>query len=320
MRGPAWPPPARMVPRPLGRPPATSVGRRKLDRRRRAGTGGAVGTARLGGGNDPLGPPGGDRVSPAVHCALPVQLGGRGELGTLLPAARVLFENLGQYPPPPQPKIPIASNLSWLLVGAEVVFVIWQYRAAKFARSLGYPARRSPAWGIVAYLVPIADLFIPAQALSDCLPPQHPGRRLVAKTWSLLLAVSVLQSATIVTLALLRPVGVVLVALTVACDVLLLLCGLRMVDAITDHHRHALSQARPSAETSRPDPLQVLCAHSGRRSSLGTSGQQAEAQRDPQLARRSTPDTLGRLPEPGESLPRGSNRSRRATQGAAHDG
>lgn len=159
-------------------------------------------------------------------------------------AAKVFFDNLGQYPPPPQPKIPIASYFSWLLAAPEVVFVIWQYRAAKFARSLGYPARRSPAWGIVAYLVPIADLFIPAQALSDCFPPGHPGRRLVTKTWVLLLAVTVLQSSLIVTLALLRPLGVVLLAVTVACDVLLLLYGLRMVDAITDHHRHALGQGQ----------------------------------------------------------------------------
>ncbi len=155
--------------------------------------------------------------------------------------ARVLFDNLGQYPPPAQPKIPVGTYISGLLFAPEVVFAMWQYRAAKLARSLGYPARRSPAWGVVAYLVPIADLFVPAQALGDCFPSGHPGRRWVAKTWALLLAVSVLQSAVIVTLALVRPLGLVLVAVTVACDVALLLCGLKMVDAITDDHRQALA-------------------------------------------------------------------------------
>lgn len=114
---------------------------------------------------------------------------------------RILFDNIGQVPPPKNPRVPVASFAGSLLLIPEIAFVMWQYRAATLARALQYPARHGPAWGIVAYLVPVADLFVPAQALSDCLPPGDPGRRWVARTWAALLVAYLLQSSLIVLLS-----------------------------------------------------------------------------------------------------------------------
>jgi hypothetical protein len=69
----------------------------------------------------------------------------------------------------------------WPLQLVEVLcvifFLIWQYRAATAARLLGFPARRSPGWGVGSWFVPVVNLWMPFQALRDCLPPGYPRRR-----------------------------------------------------------------------------------------------------------------------------------------------
>ncbi|MDQ6838489.1 MAG: DUF4328 domain-containing protein [Actinomycetota bacterium] len=157
---------------------------------------------------------------------------------------RVLFDNIGRVPPPKPPTVPVASYAGSLVIAPEIVFAMWQYRAATFARALQYPARHGPGWGIGAYLVPIADLFVPVQALGDCLPPGDPGRRLVTRTWAALLVVSVLQLPMIVFLAEARPVGLAFMVVVIAADLVLVHWGRQMVDAIADNHRQATGRSR----------------------------------------------------------------------------
>jgi hypothetical protein len=67
---------------------------------------------------------------------------------------------------------------------AAIVFAcIWQYRAASAARALGYPAARSPGWGVGCWFVPIVNLWMPYGAVRDCLPPGHPERARVLRWW-----------------------------------------------------------------------------------------------------------------------------------------
>ncbi len=85
------------------------------------------------------------------------------------------------------PSPPVGSS-AWtgmltLLIGAVtisavIVLLVWQFRAAKTARAIGYPARFSPGAGIWMWFIPIANLFLPYQALADLLPPDHRDRRL----------------------------------------------------------------------------------------------------------------------------------------------
>lgn len=81
----------------------------------------------------------------------------------------------------------------WL--GATVVVMIWQYRAATAARRVGIPARHSPTWGVVAHFVPIANFWVPGQAVRDLFPSGHRGRRLVTATWFLVIGAGLVGAA-----------------------------------------------------------------------------------------------------------------------------
>jgi Domain of unknown function (DUF4328)/Protein of unknown function (DUF2510) len=78
---------------------------------------------------------------------------------------------------------PIGSIVGTATIAAVVFACIWQYRAASAARSLGYPAARSPGWGVGCWFVPIVNLWMPYGAVRDCLPPGHPERARVLRWW-----------------------------------------------------------------------------------------------------------------------------------------
>jgi hypothetical protein len=86
----------------------------------------------------------------------------------------------------------IYGFLWYLLLGLGgavlgILFLVWQYRAAKVARRIGYPARRSPGLGVGGWFIPIVSFWFPYQALSDCFSPSNPGRRRVLPCWLLYL-------------------------------------------------------------------------------------------------------------------------------------
>lgn len=78
---------------------------------------------------------------------------------------------------------PAVSLLGLVGLVAAGVFLTWQYRAARVARSLGYPARVSPALGVWSWIIPFGSLWLPYQALVDCLPPGHPARGRCRQAW-----------------------------------------------------------------------------------------------------------------------------------------
>jgi hypothetical protein len=143
-------------------------------------------------------------------------------------------------PRPPTPLPPWLALTSLVTITVEVFFFIWQYRAARVAKALGYPAKRSPGWGVGCWFVPVVNLWMPYQALRDCLPPGHAARRDVLSTWLLLVAEFVVASAVIVTLALAHSAGVVLVFVTLALEFGIGVFGYRAVTAIADDHRDAV--------------------------------------------------------------------------------
>lgn len=123
----------------------------------------------------------------------------------------------GQFVSPPAPSVP-DWNLLLLpfSIAAQVVFLIWQYRAARVARQLGYPARHSPGWGVGVWFIPVVNFWMPYQAIRDCLLPGHRQRTSVLWVWLLLLLGSVSIPWLTIGSAYDRPVGVaVLVGLGV---------------------------------------------------------------------------------------------------------
>jgi hypothetical protein len=90
-------------------------------------------------------------------------------------------------------------SLNWLLsLGALVISLIWQHRAASAARSLGLPARHSPAWGVGSHFVPIVSLWFPYQAIVDCFEPGDARRGLVLRYWISLIGAEILVPAAVV--------------------------------------------------------------------------------------------------------------------------
>jgi hypothetical protein len=101
---------------------------------------------------------------------------------------------------PPTYNTPDVFNPITLVVGivtaaAVVIACIWQHRAASAGRALGFPADRSPAWGVGCWFVPVVNLWMPYSAIRDCLPPDDPHRPRVLQWWIAFLAAWVLSTA-----------------------------------------------------------------------------------------------------------------------------
>jgi hypothetical protein len=82
---------------------------------------------------------------------------------------------------------PLSDVVLLFTLVSVIVACVWQNRAASAARALGLPATRSPAWGVGSWFVPIVNLWMPYQAIRDCLPPDDPNRQLVLRWWLILM-------------------------------------------------------------------------------------------------------------------------------------
>ena len=78
---------------------------------------------------------------------------------------------------------PVSLIVGVIALAAVVMACVWQHRAASAARALGIPSRRSPAWGVGAWFVPVVNLWVPYSAIRDCLPPDDPHRPRVLHWW-----------------------------------------------------------------------------------------------------------------------------------------
>jgi hypothetical protein len=130
-----------------------------------------------------------------------------------------------------------------LIVG--IVFLLWQYQAAKNARALGIPARLPLYWAWLGWLVPIVNLWFPYRVAADCLPPGHPARRIVGWWWGCYLAMGF--SAVLVMLASFASVGLALaiVVLPAALAVVAAMRGREMITAIGEHHAELVGSSGP---------------------------------------------------------------------------
>lgn len=74
------------------------------------------------------------------------------------------------------------------LLVAGVMFLIWFRRAANIAQRLGLPAKRSPVWAVLGFMVPIVSFWYPYQVARDLTPAGHPARTTAKLWWALFLA------------------------------------------------------------------------------------------------------------------------------------
>lgn len=153
--------------------------------------------------------------------------------------------SLGQ-PAPIQPAPPwwksLFTMVSLGLVVVEVFFLIWQHRAATVARALRYPAHHSPGWGVGCWFVPVVNLWMPYQALRDCLPPGHPAGRRILHAWLLFLVTNFLIApATLVALIGAPPLGIALVGASLVVRIAFGIYAFGALSAIAADHRRAVS-------------------------------------------------------------------------------
>jgi hypothetical protein len=140
----------------------------------------------------------------------------------------------------------LAISVVVLLVGLAmipllVLFLIWQYNAAKVARGLGYPSRLSPGLGVGSWFIPIVSLWFPHWALSDLLPRDHPFRGKALAAWWAYVLTPVL---TYITPQLsIGSVGVALIPafLSTCLIVIAAKLGLQCFDAVQADHRDKLA-------------------------------------------------------------------------------
>jgi hypothetical protein len=101
-------------------------------------------------------------------------------------------------------------------IAVSVLRIIWLYRAATLARSLGLDARREPMHAAIGWLIPIINYWWPYQGVTDLFPPgERPDRR-IAWWWT----TSIVSQLTLVIMVAVpfvpTAVAVVLVALALA--------------------------------------------------------------------------------------------------------
>ena len=95
------------------------------------------------------------------------------------------------------------------------------------------------------WFVPVVNLWMPYQAIRDCLPPAHPGRQQVLYAWVAFLLTLLLSPAALVALVGAPAVGVVLGVVCLAAYATVGLIGHRTVVAIATDHRQAVAALFP---------------------------------------------------------------------------
>ena len=99
------------------------------------------------------------------------------------------------YHAPSNSLTPLGLLVGVVTIVAVVFACMWQHRAASAGRALGIPSRRSPAWGVGSWFVPIVNLWMPYSAVRDCLPSGHPHRPRVLHWWIAWLLTGFLSTA-----------------------------------------------------------------------------------------------------------------------------
>ena len=126
-------------------------------------------------------------------------------------------------------------------IAAIVVECVWQFRAASAARAMGLPAKRSPGWGVGFWFIPVVNLWMPYQAIRDCLAHDDPNRAMVMRYWLLYLGMELGLVLTIIGLMASTPVGVVFALGTGLCALGVLATAPRVVMSIAVAHRAAVN-------------------------------------------------------------------------------
>jgi len=130
---------------------------------------------------------------------------------------------------------------------ALVLLIMWSFRIATIASNLHYPARRSPAWAVGGWFIPIANMWFPYRSIRDSLRPGSTAADVVGRWWVCYIASAywivpvfvVGLVSTSAALALALP-GIVAALLSVRL-------GWEVVDTVLADHTEAIEALTPGA-------------------------------------------------------------------------
>ncbi|WP_157749235.1 DUF4328 domain-containing protein [Jatrophihabitans sp. GAS493] len=130
-------------------------------------------------------------------------------------------------------------------LAVQIIFMIWLYRSAVFAQRAGLPARRSPIWGVLGFIIPIIQYWFPYQSVADLFPPGHPKRALVGWWWAGWLGQSFALLPIFVAAIFSTSTAVILALLLCAIPVLTARTGRLLVAASGQTHAERIGAGQP---------------------------------------------------------------------------
>ena len=135
----------------------------------------------------------------------------------------------------------ISSLLTLCAIAAIIVVCVWQFRAATAARALRLPAKRSPGWGVAFWFIPVVSLWMPYQAIRDCLAPSDPHRTVVLRFWLCTVGMEIGTFVTFIGLMTSTYFAMVTAIPTALCALGVVASAPRVVTSIATAHRAAAS-------------------------------------------------------------------------------
>lgn len=142
----------------------------------------------------------------------------------------------------PTPSGVVASE--FIAVGAfvaQIFVMIWLYRAAKFARNAGLPARRDPVWAALGFFIPVVNFWFPYQVAADSFPYADRNRRLAGWWWAWYLISTLSVLAVLVASAFSTTTGVIIALIAACAYALAAVYARRLIAAIGAAHEHLLA-------------------------------------------------------------------------------
>jgi hypothetical protein len=158
---------------------------------------------------------------------------------SLVDAARTVGGTVNQ---PPMPAgVAVSELIATAAFVAQVFLMIWLYRAARFARNAGLPARRDPVWAALGFFIPIVNFWFPYQVAADSFPYTHPDRRLAGRWWTWYLISTLFVFAVLIASAFSTTASVVTALVGAGTYVLSAIYARRLIAAIGATHEQLLA-------------------------------------------------------------------------------
>ena len=121
-------------------------------------------------------------------------------------------------------------------LAAQIIMVIWLFKAARTAERLRLPKRLDPIWAILGFILPVINFWFPYWIAADLLPPGDPRRPVAGWWWAFWLAQGVTGLVVFVVSFTSSTAAVVLAVLSFALPIGAAIKFRELVAAVSERH------------------------------------------------------------------------------------